>query len=856
MSRLILIFNFFSTFAVFSQITDNFDDGNFNSTPEWIGSTANFTINSSNQLQTLPSSVSSTSYLSTFHGLTSLENMEWKCWIKMGFSPSTSNYSKVYLTSTSSDLSSNPDGYYLKFGESGTSDKIRLYRQENGISTEICSGASAQIATSFSLSVKVTRDKDGNWKLFVDAQGGEEFSTFALGTDTTEIVGTAMGVFCKYTKSNSTKFYFDNFYIGNQLVDLLPPILISATPISERQIDVLFDQIVEKNSAETTSNFSLLPTISISSAKVDSSNASLIHLELNSSLKNGQKYELSTKNIADNMNNNSGNQSVVFEWRMAEFPEVGDVIITEIMADPTPIVGLPEVEYVEIFNKSSKYFDVEDWKLGDASGFGTIAQKWLLPGEYLILYPSTFSGELAAGVRVSSFPSLNNSGDQLILQSNEGKIIDHLSYTDEWYKNETKKEGGYSLERINPYAICSKSTNWRASDASTGGTPALLNSVNDTTSDVSKPFIIEISIKNSNQIDLYFNEEMDATSLANSSFSITPHLDFQSRTIDSILPKTMEISFSDSIQVGQDYTIVLNSIADCSQNTTSSSGTFVRASTPQKGDLIINEILYNPITGGSDFVELKNNSSGLINLNNCYLANYEKGEIANKKQIEWSGNLKSGEYVIITPDSTFQKTHYPFNGGRFIQQEIPAFLNDSSTVYLLHNEEVIDKVSYQDKWQFALIDDPKGKSLERIDPAGNSNEATNWHTAGESVGFATPGLANSQQLSSLTTGNFEYTSKTISPDNDGFEDVLMIHYNLKYTNLVGTFTIFDAEGRIVRTVMNNQLLGTEGSFSWDGISDNQIKATIGTYIGVFEAFDNTNGSVFTKTKAFVVAGKL
>jgi len=76
------------------------------------------------------------------------------------------------------------------------------------------------------------------------------------------------------------------------------------------------------------------------------------------------------------------------------------------------------------------------------------------------------------------------------------------------------------------------------------------------------------------------------------------------------------------------------------------------------------------------------------------------------------------------------------------------------------------------------------------------------------------------------------------------------------TGLLATLTIYDDRGRIIRSLFKNELLGSSGVFNWDGVTDSGVKASIGTYVAVFEAFKVEGASMFAKTKAFVVAGKL
>jgi len=847
------------TFA-FGQVTDDFTDGDFTNNPTWNGTTPDFIVNTSKQLQ-INNSVAATSFLSTPHQLTTLNGKEWRFFIRQSFAGSGSNFGRVYLTADNSDLSLAQNGYYLQFGEAGSTDAIRLFKLDNGTSTIICSGPDGQIANSISANLRVKRTANGEWSLFADFSAGDNYVLQSSATDVSELVGTHFGFLGTYTSSNSNKFFYDNVYIGNEIFDVAPPVLETVTVISINQIDVKFNEAITQVSGELITNYSISPTIGITSISIDGTNPSLFHFILASNLTNGTTYTLTASNIVDIAGNVATPMFKNFQYLISDTVQKGDVIITEFFADPTPVIGLPEVEFVEIYNKSNKIFNIQGWKIGDASGDGTIGAGWLLPGEYKVLTATAnvplFT--MTQAIATTSFPSLNNAGDDVVLKDNFGLILDKLSYSDSWYKDAIKKAGGYTLELINPNDPCSDGDNWIASNSLIGGTPGAINSVNDLTPDTEAPTVNLLLALAPNFLEVRFNEGMDSSSLANTLMSFNPNLTVQNRFIAGQYPSQFTVQFDQNFTPSQIYSINLENIADCWQNDTSIVGQFVLADFPEKGDIVINELLSNPLTGGSDFVELYNNSNKIINLKEWQFANYSSsaqgpGSI---RSITQNYFLAPNDYVVVTKDSSFIKNNYPFVGtGKFLFLELPAYNNDSGTVYLMFNDEVYNKISYTKEWHFKLIDDIKGKSLERIDPNGISNNINNWHTAAETVGFATPGRKNSQFNPAIYNGTFSLGSEVVSPDNDGFEDILQINYEMAEAGLLGKLTIYDDRGRLVRTLFSNELLGTSGTYYWDGTKDGQAKASIGVYVLIFEAFSTNGGVFFTKRVAVTVAGKL
>jgi len=845
-----------------AQITDDFTDSEFISNPTWIGDDSVFTVVSVSGNPRLRSNkliTNSSYFLST--PSTQINEGQWEFFVNLQFNTSSANYVDIYLTSDNLNLlTPNLSGYFVRVG--GTTDEVSLYKKMAGTSTKIIDGVDG--VTNFSsiqLKIKVTKSLAGDWKLERDVSGsGNNYFIEGITNDLTLNSSAYFGfAITQSTASFFQKHFFDDVYIGPIIVDLTPPQLVSAAAISQTQIDVLFNEPLLLSSAEVVGNYVANPSLIIQSTQLDAVNPSLVHLILQNTMINGTTYQLTTASIADVNGNISGAQNTSFSFLISENPIPGDIIINEFMCDPSPSIGIPEVEYIELHNKSNKYFNLSGWKIGDASSIGTIQEGWIFPGEYKIICPSsnvdTFT--MTVALPVTSFPSLNNAGDDIVLKDASGSELDRISYTSSWYNDPNKEDGGYSIELINPNDPCSDKDNWAASISSTGGTPGSINSIWNVTPDTEFPMITELVALSPNYLEVYFSEGMDSTLLTNATYTVNPLLNVQSVFVLEAHPTMVTLQFIENFSPSTIYSLFAENLGDCWLNQTNLSGSFVLPDAPAIGDVKINEILFDPYTNGSDWVELYNNSEKVIDLQNWQLANFDNDTIDNIKTITSHFFLKPQEYAVIGKDSVFVKQQYPFYGeGTFIYSETPSYNIDSSTVYLVYQNQIMDAVSYKLDWHFPLLDDTDGVSLERIDPKRPSSDSTNWHSAAEAIGFATPGLENSQFYPATQSGDFSFESSTISPDNDGFEDILMVNYEMQEPGLLGKFSIYDDRGRLIKTLFEQELLATNGIFSWDGITEENVKARIGTYVAVFEAFSINGGIQFIKRKAFVVSGKL
>ncbi|PLX13788.1 MAG: hypothetical protein C0597_11145 [Marinilabiliales bacterium] len=156
---------------------------------------------------------------------------------------------------------------------------------------------------------------------------------------------------------------------------------------------------------------------------------------------------------------------------------------------------------------------------------------------------------------------------------------------------------------------------------------------------------------------------------------------------------------------------------------------------------------------------------------------------------------------------------------------------------------------------FDLLATTEGVSLERINYDRETDDKTNWHSASELVGFATPGYENSQFKELQDFDDLVIIDPEIfSPDNDGFEDFTNISFTLDEPGYVANIKIYDSKGRLIRYLSNNQLLGIDGIITWDGLDDRDQKAPVGIYVIFIEIFD-LNGIVKQYKKSVVLAAK-
>ncbi|MCF8405752.1 MAG: lamin tail domain-containing protein [Bacteroidales bacterium] len=1124
-----------------SQVNEDFTDGDFLLNPTWSGDTSEFKITNSSAvppgmkpaLQT-DGFQTDTSILVVYNSL--LHYTEWQFWAKLSFNSSANNYARVYLVADSPNLKGAINGYYLQIG--GANDSIGLYKQTES-STQLLVSAQTLFCGNSSnvFRFKILNDSIGNWELFADNTGGYEFISEGTAMDNSMDESAYFGIFCKYTASNASKFYFDDFIVKEITSDTLAPELISAQAINTHEIGIQFSENVGLSSSENplhynvnkgignpfsasrdlnqnhivhllfetnfqedttymikvfdladlagnvmdtsyceftflnnmlippfsilineimadenpapaglpetdylelynattdtinlsgftlkpreasapinlpskiiypdsflivlstadTADFALygdclgLPGFSLNNegiiilrdggnnlihsvnysgdwyhhpdkenggwsleqidpmhpcqgainwrasenvnggtpgsvnsvlgatvfplqvASVQSTGNTSIFIEFNqnmdsSSIANPLAYQVEpgigwantvavdentfnqvvlnftnsldtnkvyTLSITDTLANCTGQEILVggaYDVVLPAKPNPFEVVINEIMFDPDPPVGLPEFEYIEIYNTTVKYMDLRGWILQVGTTQKTIPDLIIEPGEFIVFTQLDAVNLFSLFGRSFGFSSLglSNSGTEISLLNSSGEIISAVEYSPDWITDENKKNGGWALEQIDPLNPCAGFDNWEASIDLRGGTPGEVNAANRENQIF--PEIEKIFVVNENTIKVDFNQIMSGPEMLNiESYKIDHGIGKPSFASNSENDRrTVLLVFDLNFQHGVIYELAIKAdLSNCAGLFLSKGNSFNFGfhETAEYNDIIINEVLFNPVGEGVDFVEVYNRSQKIIDLAELKLGDLSIDEFGhadtNYKSVSSEHSLLlMGEYKVLTISPAIVKDqYYTEKPDEFIKMNsFPTLSNEEGTVILSNYfGKVIDIFTYNETMHHPLLATFEGVSLERIHYNRPATDLTNWHSASSDVGFATPAYQNSQFIEE-GENNEEVTiyPEIFSPDNDGYNDVVNIQYTFDLPGITATISIYDAEGRMVNYLVNNEILGSNGIFSWDGRTQDNQKAPIGIYIIYFEGFD-VNGNIKKYKKPVVLATKL
>jgi Lamin Tail Domain/CHU_C Type IX secretion signal domain len=646
------------------------------------------------------------------------------------------------------------------------------------------------------------------------------------------------------------------------IADTQSPALTSATALDANTVQVVFSEVLFDAASLSANNFSVSNGLGTpASATLVGDNT--LNLTFTNAIPPNVLLTITAATLRDCSSNASSNKTATFTYRPTVAASRYDIILNEIFVDPSNSLGVPPQEYIELYNRSNKYIQLAGMKIVSGNSDCVLPFYVFEPNTYLIItgtggedfttYGRTFA--------LSNFISLSNptatTGDDVRILNTSGVTIDAILYDKTWWKGKATTK---ALERVNAMKPCNESDNWAASTDLLGGTPGSVNSVNETAPDEQAPIILRTIVETPNSIEVFFNEAMTGN-LTPTMFTIDNAIGAPiSVSLGAIYYSSVRLLLGTPLQPSVIYTISFaNTIKDCMGNAVAAN-TKAKVVLPEaaaKKDIVINEIMNHPKSGGIQFIELYNRSKKVIDLKDFIIA---ARSTDTTERIVSNYLLFPDDYVVLTEnDFLLQQQNQLPHPEKVIQMPLPTLSFAGDNFFLLSGGILVDSIGYSEGWHSALLGatGSVGVSLERINPDGYTNDPNNWHSAAESVGFSTPTQKNSQFFKSSGTNGTEVAIEPaiFSPDGDGVDDFTNVVFKEGQPGYIATVIIYDAQGRPVKSLAKTQLLGTADVLQWDGTYASGEKAPMGVYVFAISMF-NTTGDVKEFKKTAVLAQKL
>ena len=617
--------------------------------------------------------------------------------------------------------------------------------------------------------------------------------------------------------------------------------------------------------------------IAVSIVKTGGNSVSVIPEE---QLQHGVLYVLIISDIRDLFGNPIGETEKAFRYYETGLPAAGDIVINEVLYRP----GRDNPRFIEILNRSEKVFDLRNWKVGRSLGSAvSIADPasddpvYLIPNELAVVSEPglTVQNKEILHFEIPAFPSLSRFGDSVYLIRENGPATDSLAYLPAWGGN----RDGISLERVDPDGATNDPSNWR--EHPDGHTAGMWNHHFE-----SRPepvILLRAAQIDEVHVELSFSRFVSLSSLDEVTLGGTPLQPAISYLNDKAGPANNYGSvflFRSSEPIKRQFQMVLVGYATDYAGRPAMGLTSPLTFLPEPGDIVINEVMYQPIAARysarpdqSEYVEVYNQSGLPLQMDNVYLHDRPDKEGFVRKLLP-AGNdlvtLMPEQYAVFYADTSqiFRETRlsraFPLSDtGKAlflrIDRQTLGLSTQGDQVYLsLGDRVILDSLWYLPSWHNPNLLDVRGVSLERIDYDLPTGDRANW-TSSTSPDGGTPASPNSvvAPAGSGIEGNQDtgltLTPNPFSPNRDGTDDHLIIHYHLDGPDYLIHARVFDRQGRHVRTLADGMLSGRTGKLIWDGRTDRGIMNRAGIYIIHLEAYNRSEGRRNTYRAVAVLA---
>lgn len=779
--------------------------------------------------------------------------------VRHGYPPSSGNNWQLFFLASDLGLAETDTGTHaaIIFGVNyaGHDDHLKLWQLVEGSVIELLdTGLDYQegIGTAGEPLFRITRYPGGQWEAAWHREGNADaLQPLGKAVEIQPLKGKYLGFRYSYSSAQDRKLWMDDISVrGSFFSDTVPPAVASVRILGLDGLEIKYNEPVAPVDGRCYGWNEQVPDSMLFSGAMH-------RIYFCDPFPNREVQQISVSGIRDPEDNVMRDTTLQFRQDLAAF---GDIVINEIMSDPDPTVYLPGCEFVELYNRYHLPVDLGGWHLVINDREYDIQGTMIPPGAFLVLTHPDCNGRFGIVAQQSvltSATALVNGGAVIRLRDQYGRLVHSLEYEAMERYGEENTDGGWSLERADPDNLCGGAENWYISISGKGGTPGTTNSHQFAVPDHDHPRITGLGVPSTQRINILFNEPIFIRDGDNTRFLVD---DLPAVPVTGLSPfagRDLLLVPGPPADSSTLYHLAMENVSDCAGNNAEDQRiTFGMPSPPAPGMPVINEIMYDPVPGGSEYIELYNQGESFYDLFDLQLELREPGAINGTRMplSEGSRLLFPGQYVVFCRQGHALRSEWLTGEDATVigldnWRSLPA--GGACMRLTDRSGRSIDQVCYHDSMHHGLLEITSGVSLERIDPDCTTGPQC-WTSAASSENYGTPGSRNSQAEDVQTSGQqLEITPKVFSPDGDGVDDCLQIAVGRLNRGGVADLYVTDISGNLVRQIIARGIPGTGDHFYWYG-KDQQGRIVLpGIYLIHLRSVSNS-GSMLQKRACAVV----